>query len=89
MWPGVDVAAVIAGLPAARGGSTSVSHHVPAARAEFDRIRSVEYSIVSVTGADLEISKENEKVRISFAYNREIDLFGPAFLLIKYEGRSR
>ncbi|MEH0165241.1 DUF4845 domain-containing protein [Paucibacter sp. JuS9] len=62
---------------------------VPAARAEFDRIRSVEYSIVSVTGADLEISKENEKVRISFAYNREIDLFGPAFLLIKYEGRSR
>lgn len=62
---------------------------VPAARAEFDRIKSVEYSIQSISGADLEISKENEKVRISFAYNREIDLFGPAYLLIKYEGRSR
>lgn len=62
---------------------------VPAARAEFERIKSAEYSIQSIGGADLEISKENEKVRISFAYNREIDLFGPAYLLIKYEGRSR
>ncbi|MDM4767486.1 DUF4845 domain-containing protein [Pelomonas sp. SE-A7] len=62
---------------------------VPAARAEFDRIKQVEYSIQSISGADLEITKENEKVRISFAYNREIDLFGPAFLLLKYEGRSR
>ena len=61
---------------------------VPAVRAEFDRSRQVEYSIVSISGADLVVTKENEKLKIGFAYDKTIDLAGPVFLLIKYEGTS-
>jgi beta-lactam-binding protein with PASTA domain len=45
--------------------------------------------IKSVGPKDIEITKEGDKVVVSFAYNKEIHLFGPAFLLIKYAGRSK
>lgn len=62
---------------------------VPAARAEFERIKQVEYSIQSISGQDLVITKENDRVKIRFAYDKLIDVAGPVFLLIKYEGESR
>ena len=62
---------------------------VAEARAAFDRQKDVEYSISSISGADLDITKENDKVVISFAYNKELPLSGPVYLLLKYEGRSR
>ncbi|MBB4842383.1 hypothetical protein HNP55_000878 [Paucibacter oligotrophus] len=62
---------------------------VPAVRADFERARQIEYSIVSITASDLEIGKQNDKVKISFAYDKQIPLMGPAYLLIKYEGSSR
>ncbi|MGM9516516.1 DUF4845 domain-containing protein [Roseateles sp. DB2] len=62
---------------------------VPLARAEFERIKQVEYSITSIGPEDLVITKEDEKVRISFAYDKQVELFGSVSLLIKYEGRSR
>ena len=65
-------------------GATTVAE----VRNAFERARSVEYSITSISGKDLTITKENEKVVISFAYDKEIELFKPVFLLIKYEGRS-
>ena len=43
---------------------------------------------VSITGKDLMITKENEKVVVSFAYDKEVELVKPVFLLIKFEGRS-
>ena len=60
---------------------------VAAAKLEFDRIKSVEYSI-GINSADLQITKENDKVKIYFAYDREVHLGGPAYLLLKYEGQS-
>ena len=57
-------------------------------RAAFDRQRDIEYSISSISGKDLQITKENDKVVISVAYDKEIPLYGPVFLLIKYEARS-
>lgn len=62
---------------------------VPVARAEFERIKQVEYSITSIGPEDLVITKEDDKVLITFAYDKQVDLFGPVSLLIKYEGRSR
>ena len=61
---------------------------VPAVRAEFERAQQIEYSIVSISAQDLVVSKENDKLKISFAYDKQIDLAGPVFLLIKYEGQS-
>lgn len=62
---------------------------VPEIRAAFDKQREIEYSIVSISGKDLDITKENDKVVIRFAYNRELELMAPVFLLLKYEGRSK
>lgn len=58
-------------------------------RAAFDRQKDIEYSIETISGADLEVSKENDRLVIAFAYDKEIALYGPVYLLIKYEGRSR
>ena len=62
---------------------------VAEARQAFDKQREVEYSIGSITGKDLSITKENDKVVVSFAYEKEIELVKPVYLLIKYEGRSK
>lgn len=61
---------------------------VAEARSSFDRQKSIEYSISSISGKDLEITKENDRVVIAFAYDKEVALFGPVYLLLKYEGRS-
>lgn len=58
-------------------------------RAQFDKQKEIEYSISSISGKDLDITKENDRVVIRFAYNKELELIAPVYLLIKYEGRSR
>lgn len=69
---------------ALEGGTT-----VPEIRAAFEKQKDIEYSIQSISSKDLDITKENDRVVIRFAYNKEIELMAPVFLLIKYEGRSR
>ncbi len=54
----------------------------------FGRQAEVEYSISSISAADLLVAKQQDKLVISFAYNKEISIFGPVYLLIKYQGRS-
>jgi hypothetical protein len=58
-------------------------------RRAYDRQKEVDATISSVNASDLDITKENDKVVIRFAYEKEIDLFGNVFLLIKYAGRSQ
>ncbi len=58
-------------------------------RVAFDKQRQIDATITSLLGKELDITKENERVVISFAYEKEIELFGPVFLLIKYAGRSK
>jgi hypothetical protein len=69
---------------AREGGST-----VPEIRTAFDKQKDVEFSIVSIGAKDLDITKENDKVVVSFAYAKEVELFGPVSLLIRYQGRSK
>lgn len=66
------------------GGST-----VPEIRAAFAKQKDIEYTTDAVSAKDLDITKENDRIVIRFAYNKEIELFAPVFLLIKYEGQSR
>ena len=54
----------------------------------FDKAAQID-DINSISGKDLEITKEGDKVVVKFAYNKEIHMFGPAYLLIKYVGRSK
>jgi hypothetical protein len=62
---------------------------VPEIRSAFDKTTQIEYSISSITSKDLDITKENEKVVISFAYDKEVEIMSPVFLLIKYKGGSK
>ena len=62
---------------------------VAEARKAFDRQKDIEYSISSIGGQDLQITKENDKIVIRFAYDKEVPLFEPVFLLIKYSGEGR
>lgn len=65
------------------GGGT-----VPEIRSAFDRMSQIEYGVSSITSKDLDISKEDDKVVIRFAYDKEIELISPVYLLIKFEGQS-
>lgn len=61
---------------------------VPEIRAAFERQKDIEYSISSISSKDLSITKENDKIVVGFAYDKEIELVKPVYLLIKFEGRS-
>ena len=67
---------------------TSEGSTVPEIRNAFERQKDIEYAITSISGKDLAVTKENDKVVVSFAYDKEIELMSPVFLLIKFEGRS-
>ncbi len=57
-------------------------------RSIFDKATQID-DIKSISSKDLEISKQGDKVVVGFSYVREIHLVGPAFLTLKYEGRSK
>ena len=54
----------------------------------FDRAGQID-DIKSIAGKDLEVTKEGDKIVVSFAYEKEIPLGGPAYLLLKYAGKSK
>ncbi|MBN8509620.1 MAG: DUF4845 domain-containing protein [Burkholderiales bacterium] len=58
-------------------------------RKAFDKQKDIEYSIASISGKDLEVTKENDRLVIRFAYDKEVPLVEPVFLLIKYQGQSK
>ena len=62
---------------------------VAEARSAFEKQKEIEYSISSIGGKDLAVTKENDKVVIRFAYDKEVEIFEPVFLLIKYRGEGR
>jgi len=62
---------------------------VPEIRLAFERQRQIDASISSVKGDDLVITQERDRVVIRYAYDKEIELFGPVSVLIKYAGRSK
>jgi Tfp pilus assembly major pilin PilA len=67
---------------------SSAGNTVPEVRQIFERAAAID-DIKSISGKDLEVSKNGDKVVVKFAYNKEIHMFGPAFLLLKYVGESK
>ena len=66
----------------------SLGTTVAEVRSTFDKAAAVD-NITSLNGKDLDVTKEGDKVVASFTYQREIHLTGPAYLTLKYTGRSR
>ena len=79
----VEYQAALKAVQKAAAGNT-----VPEVRQIFDKAAEID-NISSIAGRDLDISKEGDKVVVKFAYNKEIHMFGPAYLLLKYVGQSR
>ena len=67
---------------AAQGGT------VAEVRSLFDKAATID-DFTSVKGRDLDISKDNDRVIVKFAYEREIHLAGPAWLVMRYSGSSQ
>jgi hypothetical protein len=61
---------------------------VPEVRTAFERQKAID-EMGSLSSKDLEITKENDKLVIKFAYEKQIEVMAPVFLLIKYEGSSK
>jgi Domain of unknown function (DUF4845) len=57
------------------------------ARASFERARNID-NFSSISGQDLDISTQDGKMLVSFAYRKEVPLAGPVSLVINYSGRS-
>jgi len=57
-------------------------------RTIFDKAAQID-DIRSLTGNNLTVGKEGDRVVVSFAYQREVHIAGPAYIVMKYEGRSR
>jgi hypothetical protein len=79
----VEYNAVLKAVNRAASGST-----VAEARQIFDKAAQID-DIKSIDAKDLEVTKNGEKMSVKFAYNKEIHMFGPAFLLLKYSGQSK
>lgn len=79
----IEYQAVTKAASKARDGNT-----VPEVRAIFDKAAQID-DINAISGKDLEITKEGDKVVVRFAYQREIHLAGPAWLTLKYAGRTK
>ncbi|MEN9419399.1 MAG: hypothetical protein RI988_3019 [Pseudomonadota bacterium] len=58
------------------------------ARRMFDRQRDADLTIRSISGNDLQVSKQNGRVLIEVKYEKVLPIAGPVALLIRYEARS-
>jgi Tfp pilus assembly protein PilE len=56
-------------------------------RSAFDKAQAID-DFKSISGKDLDITKNGDKVVVSFAYDKEIHIGGPAHLLMRYAGSS-
>lgn len=67
--------------------ATAHGDTVEAIRIAFNKQANVD-DIQSVTGSDLDISKEGGEVVIAFSYSRKIPLFGPVSLCFDFQGAT-
>lgn len=87
---GAQVAPTLIELQAIRKAANKAANEgatPPEVRRIFDAAAAID-DFKAVTGKDLDITKVGDKVVVAFAYNKEIHLGGPAYLLLKYAGTT-
>ena len=57
-------------------------------RNAFEKTTEVEYSIHTISAKDLDIRPDGDGFKTTYAYNVEIPIFEPVFLLVKYSGSA-
>lgn len=66
----------------------SVGSTVAEVRDIFDKAAAID-DIRTISGKDLTVGKQGDRVVVSYDYVREIHLAGPAWLVMKYKGSSQ
>ncbi|MCX7893907.1 MAG: DUF4845 domain-containing protein [Burkholderiales bacterium] len=56
-------------------------------RKAFDRRADID-DFKSISGKDLEVTKEGNEIVVSFAYERKVHLFGPVSIAFDFQGSS-
>lgn len=79
----IEYQSVLKAVNKAREGNSVVE-----VRTIFDKAAAID-NINAISGKDLEVTKEGDKIVVGFAYQREIHLAGPGYLTLKYAGRSK
>ncbi len=79
----LEYTAIKKAIVASKEGATTVRD----VQVSFDKRANVGY-IESIGGKDLVIVKNGSDFDVSFAYDKKIPLFGPASILIEYEGTT-
>ena len=59
-------------------------------RSSFEKTVEVEYSIHTISASDLNIQVlgDTGRIRTSFAYNAEVEIFDPVYLMFKFSGSA-
>ena len=68
--------------------ATASASTIPEMQKAFDRSAAID-DITQFTGKDLDYTKVDDDIVISFAYTKKIPLFGPVSLTIDYSGSSK
>ncbi|MBN9369531.1 DUF4845 domain-containing protein [Hydrogenophaga sp. YM1] len=79
----LEYMAVQKAVQKASAGST-----VAEVRDIFDKAATID-DIRTISGKDLTVGKQGDRVVVSYDYVREIHLAGPAWLVMKYKGSSQ
>ncbi|MBK6403186.1 MAG: DUF4845 domain-containing protein [Rhodocyclaceae bacterium] len=84
----IDYGKIMAGIKAIAGDASMRSASVAEIRRAFDRRANIDQIDDVIRGTDIDVTKEGNELVLSFAYSRQIPLFGPVSLLIDFEGTS-
>jgi hypothetical protein len=79
----VEYQAVVKAVNKASAGTT-----VAEVRMIFEKAAAID-DITSIKPRDLDVTKVNDRVVVKFAYEKDIHLVGPAYLVMKYSGQSK
>ena len=79
----VEYQAVVKAIEKSKDGSSPQD-----VRTTFDKAAQID-DIKSITAKDLEITHQGDRNVVKVAYNKEIHMFGPAYLLLKYAYQSK
>jgi hypothetical protein len=79
----LEFQAVVKAIEASKGAGSPQD-----VRSAFDRAATID-DIKSITAKDLEITRANDRNVVKVAYNKEIHMFGPAYLLLKYAHQTK
>lgn len=79
----LEYQAAVKAVERAKEGSTP-----PEVRAAFQRAAEVD-DIKSISARDLEITKVDNRNVVKFAFDKQIHMFGPAYLVLKYAYQTK